>query len=93
MPLAIVEAMFSGRPVVATNVGGIAELVKDGLTGFLAEAAVEECLSRALERVWVQRERLQEMGNLAATSIREFIPDDPIGIFAKKLRGLASLQR
>jgi glycosyltransferase involved in cell wall biosynthesis len=93
MPLAIVEAMFSGRPVVATNVGGIAELVKDGLTGFLAEAAVEECLSRALERVWVQRERLQEMGNLAATSIREFIPDDPIGIFAKKLRGLASLQK
>jgi len=91
MPLALVEAMFSGRPVVATNVGGIAELVKDGFTGFLAEAAVAECFSRALERMWVERDRLQEMGNLAATSIREFLPNDPIGIFARKLKDIAYL--
>lgn len=91
MPLAIVEAMLSGRPVVATNVGGSSELIKDGLTGFLAEAPVAESFGRALERMWAQRDRLEEMGELAATSIREFMPDDPVGIFAEKLKEMAGL--
>lgn len=34
MPLSIMEAMASGLPVVATNVGGVSELVVDGETGF-----------------------------------------------------------
>jgi glycosyltransferase involved in cell wall biosynthesis len=92
MPLTIVEAMLSGRPVVATNVGGNSELIKDGVTGFLAEAAVGECFGRALERMWVERERLQEMGKLAAAAIREIMPDDPVGIFAEKLKDMANLQ-
>jgi glycosyltransferase involved in cell wall biosynthesis len=33
--LVLVEAMFAQRPVVATNVGGIPEIVQDGQTGFL----------------------------------------------------------
>jgi glycosyltransferase involved in cell wall biosynthesis len=85
MPLAIVEAMLSGRPVVATNVGGNSELINDGVTGFLAEAPVAESLGRALERTWAQRDRLEEMGKLAGTSIRELMPVDPVGIFAEKL--------
>ena len=88
MPLTIVEAMFCGRPVVATNVGGIPELIKEGLTGFLA-APVLECFGDALERMWIRRNWLQEMGRLAAESIREFMPADPVGIFAEKLRSLA----
>jgi glycosyltransferase involved in cell wall biosynthesis len=90
MPLTIVEAMFCGRPVVATNVGGIPELIKEDLTGFLA-APVIECFGGALERMWIRRDRLQEMGRLAAKSIREFMPTDPVGIFAEKLRSLARL--
>ena len=90
MPLAIVEAMRCGRPVIATNVGGNSEVIKDDVTGFIAEAAVSECLARALERMWLQREKLQEIGKLAAASIREFIPDDPVGIFAEKLKNLTS---
>lgn len=88
MPLTIVEAMFSGRPVVATNVGGNSELIKDGVTGFLAEAPVAECFGRTLERMWEQRGRLQEMGKLAAAGIRKFMPGDPIGIFATKIKAM-----
>jgi glycosyltransferase involved in cell wall biosynthesis len=91
-PMTTIEAMFCGRPVVATNVGSNPEVIKDGVTGFLAEAAVAECFGRALERMWVKRGRLEEMGKLAAASIREFMPDDPAGIFAEKLKSLVNLQ-
>jgi glycosyltransferase involved in cell wall biosynthesis len=93
MPITIVEAMVCGRPIVATNVGGISELVEDGRTGFLAEAAAVECFSKAIERMWAQRDRLQDMGKLAAASIQEFLPHDPVEIFAEKLKAMASLQR
>lgn len=35
LPNVIIEAMASGKPVVATDVGGVHELVQDGVTGFL----------------------------------------------------------
>jgi glycosyltransferase involved in cell wall biosynthesis len=92
-PMTTIEAMYYGRPVVATNVGSNPEVIKDGLTGFLAEAAVTECFGGALERMWAQRDRLEEMGKLAAANIRELMPSDPVGIFAETLKDMAGLQR
>lgn len=90
MPLTIVEAMFCGRPVVATNVGGNSELIENARTGFLAEAAVAKCFGDALERMWSERDKLDEIGKCAAASIREFLSGDPVGEFAKELRTLAN---
>jgi glycosyltransferase involved in cell wall biosynthesis len=50
-PVSILEAMAAGLPVVATDVGGVAEAVEDGETGFLVPAADTEALARALERL------------------------------------------
>ena len=38
-PLALIEAAASGRPVVATDVGGVSNVVVDGQTGFVVSAA------------------------------------------------------
>lgn len=47
----ILEAMASGRPVVATRVGGADELVEDGLTGTLVPPGDPDALASAIHRV------------------------------------------
>ena len=45
MPNVILEAMACGKPAVATNVGGCAELIVEGETGFLAPPATKAALA------------------------------------------------
>lgn len=49
MPTAVLEAMASGLPVAATAVGGVPELVEEGVTGHLAPASSPGALANALE--------------------------------------------
>jgi glycosyltransferase involved in cell wall biosynthesis len=85
MPLSIAEAMLCSRPVVATDVAGHRELVEDGVSGFIAEAASATHVGRALERLWEARGRLQEMGTVAAASARRLLPRDPCQEFGRRI--------
>ena len=51
LPLCVLEAMAHGRPVVASAVGGIPELVEDGVTGLLVPPGDVGALRGALERL------------------------------------------
>jgi sugar transferase (PEP-CTERM/EpsH1 system associated) len=51
MPLAILEAWAANVPVVASNVGGVPELVRDGHTGLLFDPMDESALPAALEHL------------------------------------------
>ncbi|HWJ26258.1 MAG TPA: glycosyltransferase, partial [Flavisolibacter sp.] len=61
-PLALLEAAFCSRAAVVTDVGGNAEVVKDGVSGFIASASSVKALDEALERAWSNRENLFQMG-------------------------------
>jgi glycosyltransferase involved in cell wall biosynthesis len=87
LPLALVEAMLCGRPVVATDVAG-AEVIEDGVSGFLAEAPTVGCMGNALERFWARKEDAREIGATAAKRIRRLVPPDPARVFADKIRDL-----
>jgi len=60
--VAAVEAMATGLPVVASNVGGLPEVVDDGKTGTLVEPGNVEELTKALETYLLSRELRSEHG-------------------------------
>jgi glycosyltransferase involved in cell wall biosynthesis len=85
LPLAAVEAMLCGRPVVATAVAGFPDIIDDGVTGFLADAPTVPLYGRALNRLWERRSDIEDMGRSAAKRIREKIPADPVRVFSENL--------
>jgi colanic acid/amylovoran biosynthesis glycosyltransferase len=65
IPAAIVEAMACGVPVVATNCGGVEEVVTDGVEGFLVAPRQPDELVQPLLRLWRDpglRERMGQAG-------------------------------
>jgi glycosyltransferase involved in cell wall biosynthesis len=58
----VIEAMASGLPIVASRVGGIPEVVEDGVTGILVPPADSAALSEALLRLLKDPERRKKMG-------------------------------
>jgi glycosyltransferase involved in cell wall biosynthesis len=89
LPLALVEAMLYGRPSIVTDVGGMAEIVDDNVTGFVAAAPTAAAFDEALERAWAQRQNWRQIGARAADSIRKIVPPEPCRQFAGKLLELA----
>ena len=61
--------MAASLPVVATDVGGNRELIRDGINGFLAKAPTVELLDETMNRAWENQHRLREMGETAATDV------------------------
>ncbi len=90
LPIVLVEAMLSGRVPIVTNAGGNAEVVGDGVTGYLASAATEDALDDAMERAWSERHRWRELGAAAAQHIRTLVPPEPERCFADRLVKLAA---
>jgi glycosyltransferase involved in cell wall biosynthesis len=84
----MVEAMLCARPIVATDVAGHSEIVKDGVSGFLADAPTVCSVAGALERLWEHRHDLKAMGEAAAKEIRKSVPADPAHVFSQKIQSI-----
>ena len=67
----IIEAMRAGRPVVATNAGGVPEIVVDGETGYLVPVGGVDAMVEALRRLAAQPRLREEMGERARLRVAE----------------------
>jgi glycosyltransferase involved in cell wall biosynthesis len=61
-PVVVIEAMASGLPVVASRIGGVPEVVEEGITGILVPPADSAALSEALLRLLKDPDKREEMG-------------------------------
>lgn len=65
LPVALIEAMAAGCPIVATDVGGVRELVRDGENGFVVPAGDEAALAARMIELLSAPERRAAMGQAA----------------------------
>ena len=82
----VVEALCRGRPVVATRVGGITDLVRDGENGLLVPPRDPAALADALVRVLTDRELAERLAAAARPSVEPWLatPED----YARRTREL-----
>jgi glycosyltransferase involved in cell wall biosynthesis len=70
-PNALMESMACGVPVVATRVGGVPELVRDGVDGRLVEVGKPDQLAAAMLELLDKPQLRRQMGDAARARIRE----------------------
>ena len=78
LPMAVLEAMAAGLPVVATRVGGIPDAVADGRDGILVEPKDTAALSAALDRLLADAALRASMGESARRRAAETFSADVI---------------
>ena len=69
-PLVIGEAMSQGIPVIASRIGGLPEIVDDGVTGLIFEPGNAKDLASKIKMLWDDPDLCQRMGNASYDKIR-----------------------
>lgn len=72
LPVVVIEAMASGMPIVASDVGGVPELVHNGKTGFLTKPGDPEELAKALTKLLSNKKLRENMGKRSSIYAEEF---------------------
>jgi glycosyltransferase involved in cell wall biosynthesis len=70
-PVSVIEALAAGRPVVATRVGGVPDVVRDGTDGFLVEVGDTDGLAAHLAELARDPDRRIEMGERGRARVFE----------------------
>ena len=71
LPRAIMEAMAASLPVVATDVGGVSELVGDGVTGILVPPGDGEAMASGIQKLLQDSDLRERMGASGLKKIKE----------------------
>lgn len=80
-PVSLLEAASTGVPAVAPDVGGIREIIVDGVTGFITKAADPVSLGTAMQRLCLDQRLAGEMGNAARRlALQSFSIDKQMGL-------------
>ncbi len=90
VPIAVLEAMAAHTPVVCTRVGGMAEIIQDGVSGLLVPAGDNENLGRALEILYSDPMKRYAMAARAHTIVTtQFSPEHSAAQLRMIYTGLA----
>src|SRR5271166_2073869 len=92
--LTVAEAMWKGRPVVASAIGGIREQIEDGRTGFLVGPRDLRAFGERVSELLNDPHRAERMGEAAQTRVRElFLGPRHLGQYVELLESVLSVRR
>jgi glycosyltransferase involved in cell wall biosynthesis len=88
-PLSVIEAMWMAKPVIASRVGGVPELLEEGVTGILVEPGDTEALAAALRSLSDNGTLAEEMGRRGRErAISRFSPERHTASLLKVYEGV-----
>lgn len=71
-PTTAIEAMATGRPLIASRIGGLTDMVEEGITGLLVPPGDEQALRQAMQRLLSDPGLRARMGEAARRKALEF---------------------
>jgi len=89
-PHMVVEALSVGTPVVATDVGGVTEILRDGENGLLVPMNDPDALASAIRRYFDDEALQDRLRAAAVASVARFSPDEIYGRLEALLEEVAS---
>lgn len=72
LPNVVLEAFANKKPVVATSVGGVPEVVEDGINGILVPSSRPVLLSKGIERLISSQKLREKMGEAGYKKVKEY---------------------
>jgi glycosyltransferase involved in cell wall biosynthesis len=92
-PMSVMEAMAAGLPVVATAVGGVPELIEDGVTGILVPPGDGESFARALGSLVERTDSRRRMGESARVQSARFSEAVMVDSYAALFERMVRIRR
>ncbi|MCD4698982.1 MAG: glycosyltransferase, partial [Phycisphaerae bacterium] len=71
LPLAILEAMAAGLPIVATDVGGVSEAIRDGKNGLLVQPELPQVMADVIIKFADSEDMMNSLGQAARVRFGE----------------------
>lgn len=84
-PMVLIEAMACQTPVIGTEVGGIPEVIRDGIDGFTTPANDSQALMLAISKIMTDKDLATRMGQCGEAKVREKLTWDTCVALTKEV--------
>ena len=74
LPISILEAMSYGLPTISTKVGGIPEIIADGVNGYLITSGDKDAIYASIKKLLDNPELAKQMGAKSLERVKEHLP-------------------
>lgn len=88
LPLALLEAMAAGLPIISTDVGGVRDIVTDN--GILIPAGDTAAMVQAMEELYLKRHVLNQMSDASQKNVRAYDVSNTVSGYSELYRRYAN---